>query len=344
MDQVLAEVGKRLLAPILAALPPGVKRLVLLPSGGLFLLPLHAAPLGDGSERMCDRYQVSYAPSVEVLADCQAKLGLKASEAKAAEPDLYAVINPQGDPNLVFTSVEGAAIAALFAKPQVHKGEAGTTKAVEDGVRRRAYLHFACHGKYDWDDPSQSGLILADGRLTLARLQLPGDAVDMSAARLVTLSACETGLIDVVKGSADEYVGLPAGFLLAGVPCVVSSLWSVPEFPTALLMERFYVNHLRGDPDQDSYTPLPPVEALHRAQIWLRDQVTVREAAKRCKERIEILKSRKELVPLWLSDTWREYARKARDAPDSRPFAHPYYWAAFAVSGAVQTLRGDTHD
>jgi CHAT domain len=38
----------------------------------------------------------------------------------------------------------------------------------------------------------------------------------MSSARLVTLSACETGITDIMKGSADEFVGLPAGFMLAG--------------------------------------------------------------------------------------------------------------------------------
>jgi CHAT domain-containing protein len=62
----------------------------------------------------------------------------------------------------------------------------------------------------------------------------------MSSARLVTLSACETGITDIKTGSSDEFVGLPAGFMLAGVPCVVSSLWSVPDISTAILMERFY--------------------------------------------------------------------------------------------------------
>jgi CHAT domain-containing protein len=66
----------------------------------------------------------------------------------------------------------------------------------------------------------------------------------MSSARLVTLSACETGITDIVKGSADEFVGLPASFMLTGVPCVVSSLWLIPDIPTSLLMERFYFNHV----------------------------------------------------------------------------------------------------
>jgi hypothetical protein len=97
-----------------------------------------------------------------------------------------------------------------------------------DNTPKWAYLHFSCHGNYNWNDPSQSGLYLVEGQ-TLSLADLQNDAVDLSSARLVTLSACETGITDIVKGSADEFVGLPAGFMLAGVPCVVSSLWSVPD-------------------------------------------------------------------------------------------------------------------
>ena len=330
MKRVLAEIGQKLFAPIAAALPKDVKNLMLLPSGGLFILPLHAMPLSsNGSDLVCDRYQISYTPSIEVLADCQAKA------ARSGGQSLYAAINPEEDPLLAFTPVEGAAIAALFDQRKIDEGGAGTKDAVKDGVRGKAYLHFSCHAVYNWHDPPQSGLILADGRLTLAELQ--NGVVDMSAARLVTLSACETGLTDILKGSAEEYVGLPAGFMLAGVPCVVSSLWSVPDLSTALLMERFYVNHVHGDPNEDPKTrsPLSPVEALRRAQIWLRDEVTVQEAAERCDERKEELERKGEDPPQWLSLEWRKYTRMASKMPDSHPFAHPYYWAAFALYGAA---------
>lgn len=155
-------------------------------------------------------------------------------------PTLYAVINPQNDPNLLFTQSEEMAIAQLFGDVNVtiDTGRNGTKKRVAAGVQGRTYVHFSCHGSYTWTDPPTSGLELADARLTLAELQ-QGE-IDLSSARLLTLSACETGIIDVLRGSAEEYVGIPAGFLLAGVPCVVSSLWSVPDISTALLMERFY--------------------------------------------------------------------------------------------------------
>ena len=51
--------------------------------------------------------------------------------------------------------------------------------------------------------------------------------------------------------------------LFAGVPCVVSSLWSVPDISTAILMERFYSNHIAKGMD----IPL----SLQEAQLWVRD-------------------------------------------------------------------------
>jgi CHAT domain-containing protein len=51
--------------------------------------------------------------------------------------------------------------------------------------------HFACHGGYQWFDPPMSGVVLADGRFTLADLR--SGVVDLSAARIVTLSPAKQG-------------------------------------------------------------------------------------------------------------------------------------------------------
>jgi CHAT domain-containing protein len=184
------------------------------------------------------------------------------------------------------------------------------------GVHERSYVHFSCHGSYNWTDPTASALFLADGELTLAELQQ--GVVDLSRTRLVTLSACETGISDVLQGSPEEYVGVPAGFLLAGVPCVVSSLWAVPDLSTALIMERFYSNHVQNGMEFPA--------ALGEAQRWLR-QATAREMG---------------LVELWECvyqnsgesdvDAFRAM-RYYRSNPEVQPFAHPYYWAAFTVNG-----------
>jgi CHAT domain-containing protein len=255
LDSVLFQIGAKLLDPLLEKLSPQIKRLILLPSGGLFLLPLHAAPLPTG-EFLCQHYCISYAPSIELLRQMKSKAETVEGES------LYAVINPQEDSSLVFSGCEGQAISKFFKSPQVNIGEIGTWATVVDLVPGYAYVHFSCHGSYNWNDPPQSGLYLVGGR-TLSLADLQNNEVDMSSARLVTLSACETGITDIFKGSTDEFVGLPAGFMLAGVPCVVSSLWSVPDISTALLMERFYSNHIAGGMN----IPM----ALQDAQLWVRE-------------------------------------------------------------------------
>jgi CHAT domain-containing protein len=309
---VLAEVGQRLLAPVLRTLPPGIERIIFVPSAELFLLPLQAASLsGNDADLVCNRYLVSYAPSIEVLTETRAKAS------RVASPQLYALVDPTED--LAFTHREGAALARLFEMPCVHEGSMGTQRHMLDGVKGRTYVHLSCHGSYNWDDPPASGLELADGRLTLAELQQ--GRIDLSAARLVTLSACETGISDVTEGRAEEFVGIPAGFLLAGVPCVVSSLWAVPDFSTALLMERFYQNHLLAG--------MSIVAALHEAQVWLRE-MNMGEVATSAERwyRQAGQKGEKALFGLL-----RYYRSQAERHPSIRPFAHPYFWAAFTVNG-----------
>ncbi|MGK7881865.1 MAG: CHAT domain-containing protein [Crocosphaera sp.] len=93
--------------------------------------------------------------------------------------------------------------------------------------------------------------------------------LNLKKSRLVVLSACETGLIDLTSIS-DEYIGLPAGFLFAGSSSVVSSLWTVSDLSTSLLMMKFYEIIL--DKTQDISIPV----ALKMDQNWLRN-LTVEE-------------------------------------------------------------------
>jgi CHAT domain-containing protein len=216
--------------------------------------------------------------------------------------DIYAIINPEEDPALVFSRCKGQAISKLSSYSQVDIGEIGTKATILDRLPRWTYLHFSCHGSYNWNDPLQSGLYLVGGR-TLSLADLQNDVVDISSARLVTLSACETGITDILNGSADEFVGLPASFMLVGVPCVVSSLWSVPDISTAILMKRFYSNHIAEEMDI--------LLALQDAQLLVRDLTSVQVAdyVERCYRSGEWKEKSKELIEQY-REHYLEMAKK----------------------------------
>jgi CHAT domain-containing protein len=81
-------------------------------------------------------------------------------------------------------------------------------------------------------------------------------------ASLVVLSACQTGVGKEVRG--EGMIGITHGFMYAGVPQVVVSLWKVDDRSTAELMKRFYHQLL----EEGQFTD----EALQKAQIsMLRD-------------------------------------------------------------------------
>jgi CHAT domain-containing protein len=215
---------------------------------------------------------------------------------------------------------------------------------VVEAARDAGVIHFSGHGSYDWQAPEESGLLLRDpdaervnprtgegiDPLTVAEMR---EALRLSRTRLVTLSACETGLTEVRRGLADEYIGLPGILLQAGARAVVASLWAVDDLATALLMWQFYRRWDQGN--------VPVAEALQGAQKWLRTRT--REQVKDALEELDAL-----WTP-WATQTddpamqqrakeqyWEiRRARQRLDQMDDPPFAHPYWWAGFQAVGDV---------
>lgn len=307
----------KLMAPIAERLATlQITQVLLMPQGGLGLLPLHSAwrEVDRTRRYFLDDYTVTYLPSAYAH-----KISLERTRGSQRHRcSFQAIIDPTE--NLPFASVEGEQVARLFDndKITVLSGVAATTEVVIS-QNLAGYTHFACHGFYHWDDPMQSGLVLANREaLTLARII---GHLNLESTRLVTLSACETGITDI-RQSPDEYLGLPAGFLQAGSPGVVSTLWTVNDLSTMLLMEQFYAFHLQKKMD------IP--EALRLAQIWLRD-VSAGELAQRFAAEEKTRLNSGQASSKFISDCFTIF--EGQD-PKVRPFAHPYYWAPFTFSGA----------
>ncbi|MBD0343363.1 MAG: CHAT domain-containing protein [Coleofasciculus sp. Co-bin14] len=143
--------------------------------------------------------------------------------------------------------------------------EANHQIALSSELNRYRIIHFATHGIFNSKSPQRSGVILSaineKGELQRGLLS-PSDAINMqlSAADLVVLSGCRTGLGEEVR--RESLVGLTEGLMSAGAERVVVSLWSVQDDATAELMARFYEGMYKKK--------LPPAQALREAQrsMW----------------------------------------------------------------------------
>ncbi|HEX2487889.1 MAG TPA: CHAT domain-containing tetratricopeptide repeat protein [Blastocatellia bacterium] len=144
--------------------------------------------------------------------------------------------------------------------------EASRATATSERLTQFRILHFATHGLLDSQHPELSGLIfsLVDERGQPQNGILRAHEVyNMKlGADLVTLSGCQTALGKEVKG--EGLLGLTRGFMYAGTPRVVASLWRVPDRATAELMKRFYHGLL--------VEGLSAAAALRAAQISVRKE------------------------------------------------------------------------
>ncbi len=121
--------------------------------------------------------------------------------------------------------------------------------ATETALRQRVgtgvdVLHLATHALYDPLYPLQSSLILSDGQkaVPLSAEKLYKNPL---SSRLVVLSACETGMGQVISG--DDLLGLTRSFYLGGANVILSSLWPVSDEATRIFMEQFHKSARSGD-------------------------------------------------------------------------------------------------
>jgi len=205
--------------------------------------------------------------------------------------------------------------------PESKRVDTAATKALRRMWNNCECLHFSCHGSFNLFRPMESGLDLAyQQRLSLADIFL----LHLPNCKLVTLSACETGMIDIDNRS-DEYLGLPSAFLFAGAAYTVASLWKVPTKSTTILMVKFY--ELLKNNKQIS---IP--EALWQSQQWYRrldDRMRAETASKLLGD------SNAGRLP----DMTRPFGssrRRQRTSHANNPLInprHPVHWAGFVCVG-----------
>lgn len=120
---------------------------------------------------------------------------------------------------------------------------------------------------------TRSGLLFSGCNHTICHEQIPEgeengiltaqeiSTLDLRGLDLVVLSACQTGLGDIISG--EGVFGLQRGFKKAGAKTIIMSLWNVNDESTMKMMTSFYHHYLEG---------LPKEEAFYKAQEELRKE------------------------------------------------------------------------
>jgi len=311
-------------------------RLILIPHRFLHLFPLHALPLTEGN-LLLDRFAkgVGYAPSCQLL-----KLAKDQEEHRPHFSRLFAIQNPTRSRSkpLLGSKLEVDRIRQHFdSDHSIVLAEAEATEATLNQrmtqLRYSHCVHFSCHGEFKPESPLESALLLADpedklgedANLTLGKIF---EKLYLNQCRLVTFSACESGMTDPTSIS-DEYIGLPSGFLYAGSLSIVSTLWTVDPLATTLLMIKFYKNLKRFPELKAGDVSL----ALKKAQTWLRTLTSKKLARIQNNPKFQ----------RWVEQAFENLHKRDRNkfndllyAAIKRqpcPFANPYYWSAFVATG-----------
>lgn len=245
-----------------------IQKLIIIPEGILGYIPFEAlvASMPSNSQGyknlnyLIKNFEVSYHYSVNLLAfDTQVQKSSNKSAFLGFAPSFIDKVGPQ---YLSLNERTRAFIDTLTALPDAEKevvsiaqlldGEAQVgIAATEHNFKQLAgnykILHLASHSIIEDEEPMYSKLLfdneqdsVEDGFLhtyELYNMNLNAD--------LVTLSSCNTGVGKLYKG--EGIMSLARGFMYAGVPNLVMSLWSVSDKPTKDLMTYFYEEMKNGE-------------------------------------------------------------------------------------------------
>lgn len=210
---------------------------------------------------LIERYTLASSTSAAVFGAVQ-----KSSRQRNDPPALSAMIfgNPTVSRdefptlvNLGGAEREVSLVARYYTRNDVLVGPAATARRFLSDAHLYDVIHFAGHAIVHRREPERSALLFAaspdlPGALTLRQIA----RMRFDSTRLVVLAACST-----LRGRNAAVEGVPSiarGFLIAGVPAVVGTLWDIEDGEAAPLMRDFHHRVARG---------APPADALRHAQI-----------------------------------------------------------------------------
>lgn len=192
---------------------------------------------------LVEDFQIRYAYSTNQLAFFKNKdRGLKRNAGFVG----FAPYFGEGTANATRRSCEATALAPLsenvnevneianLINGKTYTGAAASTAAFKKVAKDYGILHLATHACSQADEPLYQKIFFGQEDYLYAF-----DLYDLDiAAELVVLSACETGIGQLVEG--EGVLSLARGFAYAGSRSILTTLWSVSDRSTADIMVEYY--------------------------------------------------------------------------------------------------------
>ena len=256
-------------------IPPEVRIRLEQQSGRLLVIPhqfyyhLPWAFLGVGGFRIGDRWEVSLAPSVGVFLQLDDRRDPRDQQRERDTVVLAAhrewivglTTEDEEEPHLVrfpklYGTLEEADLVAEMTGARALVGEQASVEALLREMRDADVLHVAAHGYWapefgglsflllDGDDKlSDKGSGVETGEALPGVVKAEQIADQITTARLVVLSGCQTGL---GYPHPDSYLSVPHAFLSAGAKAVLMTLWPIADGAAVEFFRVFYRHLVAG--------------------------------------------------------------------------------------------------
>ncbi|KAG0704890.1 CHAT domain-containing protein [Suillus ampliporus] len=217
-------------------------RIWLCPTAAFTSIPLHAAhPFRMNADRsgrescLEDIYICSYTPTLSALIRSRQIMKTHITPSFAA----IGKSQPGAGQGTVLATVDSKLeLVHKLVPPDVRftnlSGDDATQAGALETLRSNTWMHFACHGKQDHEQPYNSRFAMRDKPLTL--LDIIGN--NAPQAEFAFLSACHTTVGN--EKTPDEVIHLAAGLQFSGFKSVIGTLWAVDDSLAKHVVEVFY--------------------------------------------------------------------------------------------------------
>ncbi|MEG4275640.1 MULTISPECIES: CHAT domain-containing protein [unclassified Microcoleus] len=341
----LDPLSNNLIIPLLQHLPICCNSLTIVANSDLQFFPWSILYDRD-DKQLIERFRIRTTPSLSLMYLLKQREDLRNTDI----PTKFLVAGVEQYPNpreyLFWSGVEVNRISQLYDPASVLK-DADVDEHFANKFKQAEVIHYSGHGNYRKFDAEQDALdktYLCLYNKTISATQILDGALENPAAKVMILSACLTGQGDLTR-SGSEILGLERALFHAGLSSLVTTLWSVDEFATTLLMLKLHFVWR-----QQNNTLGTLADSLREAQLWLKNlswqqlkqefpeiERDVDSCLATYQTRITRARGNEDedLARKFENDLeyYQSALKRLQSESSRRIFIYDYFWAAFQVKG-----------